>query len=76
MSKPPRLGRRIDGEVQVLDCPRSGRGRCYFVAARIDAKVKLAIVFANYRPQTRYLGAWPMSRLTFEPGFVPGPLED
>ncbi len=36
------IGRRIDGEVHVFDCPCSGSGRRYFVEAGFGSKAELA----------------------------------
>ena len=35
------VGRRIDGEVHIFDCPRSGRGRRYFVEKGFESKAEL-----------------------------------
>ena len=70
------IGRRIDGEVHVFDCPRRGRGRRYFVEAGFDSKAELAILIADYQRQAKRLGACPMSREAIERAFALAPGED
>lgn len=56
------VGRRIDGEVRVYDCPLPGRpGRTYFVESGFESKAELAMLVADYRRQAEELGAPPMS---------------
>ncbi len=70
------IGRRIDGEVHVFDCPRSGRGRRYFVEAGFDSKAELAILIADYQRQAKRLGACPMSHEAIERVFAHIPREN
>ncbi len=64
------IGRRIDGEVHIFDCPRSGRGRRYFVEAGFDSKAELAVLIADYQRQAKRLGGCPMSREAIERAFA------
>jgi hypothetical protein len=66
------VGRRIEGEVQVFDAPRSRRGRRYFVEAGFESKAELAVLVADYRRQAERLGACPMSPGALDAGFGPG----
>ena len=69
------VGRRIDGEVHVFDCPRSGKGRRYFVEAGFESKAELAILLADYRRQAARLGACPMSREAIERAYATSSVE-
>jgi hypothetical protein len=61
------VGRRVDGEVRVLDCPAPGTpGRSYFVEAGFESKAELAMLVADYRREGERLGVSPMSREALE----------
>lgn len=70
------VGRRIDGEVHVFDCPRQGRGRRYFVEGGFESQAELAVLIADYQRQAKRLGTCPMSREAIERAFGPVRGED